>query len=95
MTPAAAVSAFSALSLTNNCQSLTKKYSRFSDELFILTHKTKHRQCWRAAHVVVRFYGEHSSMWVRPEDLTPMEVTCDSHLDRLSAMRAHPKLKHK
>lgn len=48
-----------------------------------------------AAHVVVRFYGEHSSMWVRPEDLTPVEVTVDSHLDRLSAMRSHPKLKHK
>lgn len=46
-------------------------------------------------HVVVRFYGEHSSMWVRLEDLTPVEVGDDSHLDRLSAMRAHPKLKHK
>ena len=34
-------------------------------------------------------------MWVRMEDLTPVEVTHDSHLDRLSAMRAHPKLKHK
>ena len=43
----------------------------------------------------MRFYGEHSSMWVRLEDLTPVEVTDDSHLDRLSAMRAHPKLKHK
>ena len=44
---------------------------------------------------MVRFYGEHSSMWVRLEDLTAVELTNDSHLDRLSAMRAHPKLKHK
>lgn len=48
-----------------------------------------------AGHVVVRFYGEHSSMWVRLEDLTPVELTDDSHLDRLSAMRTHLKLKHK
>ena len=44
---------------------------------------------------MVRFYGEHSSMWVRLEDLTPVELTDDSHLDRLSAMRTHLKLKHK
>lgn len=34
-------------------------------------------------------------MWVRLEDLTPVEPAHDSHLDRLSAMRSHPKLKHK
>lgn len=48
-----------------------------------------------AGHVVVRFYGEHSSMWVKPEDLVEMQPQEDSHLDKLHAMRVHPKLKHK
>ncbi|KAL0040507.1 hypothetical protein WJX77_009181 [Trebouxia sp. C0004] len=50
---------------------------------------------FREGHVAVRFYGEHSSMWVRPEDLVAMNLQDDSHLDKLHALRAHPKLKHK
>jgi hypothetical protein len=53
--------------------------------------------CWlhHAGHVAVRFYGEHSSMWVRPEELVAMKLEDDSHLDKLHALRVHPKLKHK
>ena len=34
-------------------------------------------------------------MWVKPEDLVEMQAQDDSHLDKLHAMRVHPKLKHK
>ena len=34
-------------------------------------------------------------MWVRPEDLVAMKLQDDSHLDKLHALRVHPKLKHK
>ncbi|KAL0042559.1 hypothetical protein WJX79_003671 [Trebouxia sp. C0005] len=50
---------------------------------------------FKEGHVAVRFYGEHSSMWVRPEDLVAMNLQDDSHLDKLHALRVHPKLKHK
>ena len=31
-------------------------------------------------------------MWVRQEDLVAMDVQDDSHLDKLHALRVHPKL---
>lgn len=34
-------------------------------------------------------------MWVRQEELMAMDVQDDSHLDKLHALRVHPKLKHK
>ena len=34
-------------------------------------------------------------MWVKPENLVEIDSNEDSHLDKLHAMRVHPKLKHK
>lgn len=48
-----------------------------------------------AGHLIVRFYGEHSSMWVAPEQLTDLQPEHEDHEDRLRAVKTHPKMKHK
>ena len=34
-------------------------------------------------------------MWVKPEDLTVMDLQNDTHTDKLHTLKGHPKLKHK
>lgn len=62
-----------------------------------LAHSNQHRGCGAgcAGLVIVRFYGEHSSMWVAPEQLSDMQLEDEDHQDRLRAIKAHPKMKHK
>lgn len=44
---------------------------------------------------MARFYGEHSSMWVAPEELSHMLPDSGDYQDRLRALKTHIKLKHK
>ena len=44
---------------------------------------------------MARFYGEHSSMWVAPEQLSDMQPDSHDHQDKLRALKIHIKLKHK
>ena len=46
-------------------------------------------------HVMARFYGEHSSMWVAPDELSDMLPDSEDYQDRLRALKTHIKLKHK
>ena len=34
-------------------------------------------------------------MWVAPEQLSDMQLEDEDHQDRLRAIKAHPKMKHK